>query len=97
MLGSIITGAVWTTALLVAISYRKSWARYGLIALLILGVIAFLIVAPAILKNDIKEPVMAAVLCITTLINGGCAWCLISSSSIRRLTNSNQEKEQFVH
>jgi hypothetical protein len=88
---SLITSAVWTTALLVAIAYRQNWARYILIFLLILGVAFFLIVAPVILKDEVDNPAMVPVLCITALINALSAWCLISASSIRRLTNSNHE------
>lgn len=91
VLSSVITTGIWTTALLVAIGYRQNWARYILVGLLFLGVLGFLIVAPMIAKDEVKSPTMVTVLCITTIINAGAAWCLISSSSIRRLLKIKSE------
>ena len=91
LVGSIITTGIWTTALLVAIAYRKNWARYFLIILLILAVVTSFIVVPEILKVEITNPVLFTLLCLTTLINAGIAWCLISAPSIRHLTNRSQE------
>jgi lipoprotein signal peptidase len=91
LVGSIITTGIWTTALLVAIAYRKNWARYFLIILLIIAVVGTFIILPELLKVEITSPVLFTVLCLTTVLNAGIAWCLISAPSIRHLTNRSHE------
>ena len=91
LVGSLLTGGIWSTGLLVAIAYRKNWARYFLIVLTVLAVVTFFIIIPEALKGEITSPVLFATLCITTLINAGVAWCLISAPSIRHLTNNSHE------
>jgi lipoprotein signal peptidase len=61
----------------------KNWARYFLIILLIIAVVGTFIILPELLKSEITSPVLFTVLCLTTVLNAGIAWCLISAPSIR--------------
>ncbi len=87
LLGPIITGGIWTTAFLIAIGYRKNWARYILSVLMILSVIASSMFAVTLLQEELPDRRAIAILFISTVITGGAFLCLISSANIRRLTH----------
>ena len=83
--GSLITNAIWTTALLVGIGYRQNWARNILIGLLVLAMIGATIFFPAIFDAKIADNTLYLILGLDTLIKAVVMWVLISNSAIRRL------------
>ncbi len=87
LLSSVITGAIWTTALLIAIALRKSWARLILLALLGLGTVAAAISLP--LAFDI--PQLWTPLVATLLVSASSFAWLCYSRDVRRLTGRERE------
>ena len=82
LLASVITGAIWTTALLIAIALRKSWARLILLALFGLATVSVVISLP--LAFDLPHlwtPLVASLF----VSAGSFAW-LCYSRDVHRLT-----------
>jgi len=91
MLSSILTSAIWTTALLVVIGYRKNWARYALGIILALGILGSIIVLPASFEKEIRDRSLVVIISILSFIYVGILWCLIASPSIKRLTDCTKD------
>lgn len=86
-LATIITSALWTTSLLIAIAFRHAWARLILLALLALGTVALLIFIPmAFDKPALLTPLIGALL----VDAGSFAW-LFWSRDVHRLTSRDRE------
>jgi len=88
ILGSIITSAIWTTALLVGMWLRKNWCRYFLIFILLVTFFlsAFMIYDIGLSPHVINLTVVY-ILVAVTLIHGAIALALILSKDIKRLTS----------
>jgi hypothetical protein len=91
LLSSILINAVWTTPLLVAIGYRKDWARYALGVLMALGILGAIVFFPASFEKELRDRNVVAVLSILAVIYVGILWCLIASPSIKRLTDCTKD------
>ncbi len=88
-LGANLSSLILSTGLLAGIWCRQNWARYASIVLLILGAFAALVVFGEMLQINIPTSqwrVMSLVV-LAGGINAACAWVLISSRDIKRLTN----------
>lgn len=88
--GSAISSLILTTGLLAGIWCRQNWARYTLVTILALRVFAAFVGCATIFKNGLGFSVW----CTTFLMGAAdsiCAWALISSRDIQRLTNKIQD------
>jgi len=83
---SIINHAIWTTALLAAIWFRKGWARYVLIFFMPLGILAALILLPDFWIKFEADNRLVAIFSATLIVQGTVAWLLIFSRDLERLT-----------
>ena len=86
LLAGILTGALWTTALLVGVWFRQDWCRWALTVVLLLGIGAFAV----LLREAFELPLrynLVAVPALAALINGCAAWAVIVLRDIRHLTN----------
>jgi hypothetical protein len=86
LLGAIINNTIWTTVLLAAIWFRKSWARYVLVIFLLVGVISTLVVVPDLLIKLNADNRMATVLGVSAIVYTVIIWHLLFSSDVDRLT-----------
>ena len=84
--GSTLSSFIFTTGLLGGIWCRQNWARYILLAFLGVRVLVAFVSCATIFKNDLGLSAW-----FTVFVMGAadtlCAWTLISSQDIRRLTN----------
>ena len=87
LVSSVITSAIWTTALLIGIWLRKPWARLILIALLGLASVSIIILIPMIADY----PAMMTPLVSTLAVHAGVFGWLILSRDVRRLTSRERE------
>jgi hypothetical protein len=86
LLGAIVAGVIWTTALLMGVWLRRDWCRYVLMIFLGLAVAGALIAIPSVLPMLASHNAVA-ILGAGTLINAAIAWLLAWSPDIKRLTN----------
>ena len=87
VLSSIITSAIWTTALLIGIALRKAWARLIFLGLLALSVVFILIYFPTAFDYpSLMLPLLASLM----VYAGSFAW-LIFSRDVHRLTSRERE------
>ena len=87
VLSTVITNALWTTALLIGIALRKSWARLILLGLLGLASIVILIMIPVAFDWPVLVPGFVAFFLVYAAI---FAW-LILSRDVRRLTSRERD------
>ncbi len=87
LFGSIINKFILTTVLLTAIWFRKGWARYALIFLLAIGVLAALIVLPEFWVK-LEDSSRLTVFTVTAIIlHAAIAFRLMFSRDLDRLTS----------
>lgn len=82
-LGQIIIRQLWTFALLVAVWYGKNWARYMLIALLMLGGLFFIPIVMELIDHGLGIPPFAI---LWLLVNLAVMAAMIYLPAIRNLT-----------
>jgi hypothetical protein len=86
VLVTILNNVLWTTALLAAIWFRKSWARYVLIFFLPLGVTSALILLPDFWIKFDADNRLIYIITATLAVLGTVAWFLSFSRDLDRLT-----------
>lgn len=87
LVAALAVGAVWTTAILFGIWCRQNWARYVLIALVLLNIFGYVLLAPDLVAaKGISNPLLR-IFIISGIAYVGVALCLIRSRDIRRLSN----------
>ena len=87
---SIVTVAVWTTGLLLAIWFRQHWAKYLLVFTLLMAVISTLMMLPGL--PDSMQPQKLVLLTMgITAVYLPVALVLIASRHIHKLTRGKQE------
>ena len=87
LLSSVITHAVWTTALLIAIARRKAWARLIFIGFLGLASVSTMIVIPLIFD----EPGLTTPFVCSLIVYATSFGWLCYSRDVRRLTGRDWE------
>ena len=87
VISSVITGSIWSTALLLGVWLRKSWARFILIALVGLATIGLIILFPILADY----PAMTPTLVCELLVNAGVFAWLTLSRDVRRLVSRDRE------
>jgi hypothetical protein len=83
---TILNNVIWTTALLTAIWFRKSWGRYVLIFFLPLSVISALILLPDFWIKFDADNRLLLIITVTLAAQGTVAWFLMFSRDLDRLT-----------
>ena len=87
LLGSIITGTLWSAILLGGIWFRNNWCRYVLILFLMVSLIMPAIEVYGIWSTlHITNYTLLYSIIASMLIFGSVTWTLISSRDIKRLT-----------
>jgi hypothetical protein len=94
ILASIITGAIWTTALLAGVWFRRNWCRYALLLILLLSVASSMIFLPGLFEQPVNYAVLK-ILSVVTLVNGAAAWALACSRDIRRVTSRSHASQPY--
>jgi hypothetical protein len=91
---AVLTGALWTTTLLVGIWFRQEWCRWALMTVLMGCILA----ATYFLRGAFDLPLhysSLAVLGVVALIDASAAWAVIELRDIRRLTSRSHASRPY--
>jgi hypothetical protein len=91
---AVITGCLWTTALLAGIWFRQEWCRWALMVALLLSILS----AVWILRPAFDLPLhytQVLVLLAVALINAGAAWAIVKLRDIRRITSRSHASRPY--
>lgn len=86
MNGTTLCSFIITTGLLGGVWCRQNWARYILVVFLAVRVMVAFVGCSTIFKNDLGLSALFSMFVMGTS-DAICAWALISSQDVRRLTN----------
>jgi hypothetical protein len=86
LLAGVLTGALWTTALLAGVWFRQDWCRWALMVALIACIFASAAFLRAAFDLPLNYRLMSILLAVAA-INGGAAWAVIALRDIRRVTS----------
>jgi hypothetical protein len=93
-LAAVLTGALWTTALIVGIWFRQEWCRWALMVVLLGCILS----AAYFLRAAFDLPLHYAslsVLLVVALIDSAAAWAVIQLRDIRRLTSRSHASRPY--
>jgi hypothetical protein len=94
VVAAVITGCLWTTALLAGIWFRQEWCRWALMVALLLSILS----AVWILRPAFDLPLhytQVLVLLAVALINAGAAWAIVKLRDIRRITSRSHASRPY--
>jgi len=86
MIAAIITGALWTTSLLIGVWFRHDWCRPSLAVVLIGSMLATLYVLHSAFDSGIN-PASAALFSVIAAVDIAAAWAIVGLRDIRHLTS----------
>lgn len=93
-MAAVLTGALWTTALLIGIWFRHEWCRWALMVVLLFCILS----ATFFLRSAFELPInytSLVVLLAVALINAAAAWAVIELRDIRRLTSRSHASRPY--
>ncbi len=87
--GLAVGSILWTTVLIVCVWQRRAWARYFLIAVIVLVIAAFGLVLIRLLSDDVRhDQALFEAGFISIAIYGACLFPLSKSRAILRLSTT---------
>jgi hypothetical protein len=91
---AILTGALWTTALLIGIWFRQEWCRWALMVVLLLSILLDMYFLRSTFDLPLHYPALAVLLAVA-LINAGAAWGVVQLRDVRRLTSRSHASRPY--